>query len=344
MKKDKFVKSYNVAVVGATGVVGNEMIRILEERKFPVRNLTLLASERSAGKKLKFRGKSVPVYVLNEKSFSGIDIGLFSAGGSISERFAPIAAASGCVVIDNTSAFRMVPDIPLVVPEVNRKAIGMYKNKGIIANPNCSTIQMVLVLKPIHDAVRVRRVVVSTYQAVSGTGKEAIEELLKQTKALLSGRKPAVKVYPHRIAFNCLPHIDVFLDNGYSKEEMKMVNETKKILGDPTIAVTATTVRVPVLFGHSESVNIETEKKISAREVRRILSHAPGVKVVDDLKRNKYPLPIDAAGKDDTFVGRIREDESIENGINMWIVSDNLRKGAALNAVQIAELLVRDYL
>ena len=344
MKKDKFVKSYNVAVVGATGVVGNEMIRILEERKFPVRNLTLLASERSAGKKLKFRGKFVPVYVLNEKSFSGIDIGLFSAGGSISERFAPIAAASGCVVIDNTSAFRMVPDIPLVVPEVNRKAIGMYKNKGIIANPNCSTIQMVLVLKPIHDAVRVRRVVVSTYQAVSGTGKEAIEELLKQTKALLSGRKPAVKVYPHRIAFNCLPHIDVFLDNGYSKEEMKMVNETKKILGDPTIAVTATTVRVPVLFGHSESVNIETEKKISAREVRRILSHAPGVKVVDDLKKNKYPLPIDAAGKDDTFVGRIREDESIENGINMWIVSDNLRKGAALNAVQIAELLVRDYL
>jgi aspartate-semialdehyde dehydrogenase len=344
MKKNKFVKSYNVAVVGATGVVGGEMVRILEERKFPVRNLTLLASERSVGKKLKFRGKSVSVHVLNEKSFLGIDIGLFSAGGGVSERFAPIAAASGCVVIDNTSAFRMVPDIPLVVPEVNRKAISMYKNKGIIANPNCSTIQMVLVLKPIHDAVRVRRVVVSTYQAVSGTGKEAIEELVKQTKALLSGRKPVVKVYPYRIAFNCLPHIDVFLDNGYSKEEMKMVNETKKILGDETIAVTATTVRVPVLFGHSESVNIETERKINAREVRRILSHAPGVKVVDDLKRNKYPLPIDAAGKDDTFVGRIREDESIENGINMWIVSDNVRKGAALNAVQIAELLVRDYL
>ncbi|HET6460216.1 MAG TPA: aspartate-semialdehyde dehydrogenase [Syntrophales bacterium] len=342
--KKKFVKSYNVAVVGATGVVGNEMVRILEEREFPVCNLTLLASERSIGKKLKFRGKSVPVHVLNEKSFSGIDIGLFSAGGGISERFAPIAAASGCVVIDNTSAFRMVPDIPLVVPEVNRKAIGMYRNKGIIANPNCSTIQMVLALKPIHDAVGIKRVVVSTYQAVSGTGKEAIEELVKQTEALLSGRKPVVKVYPHRIAFNCLPHIDVFLDNGYSKEEIKMVNETKKILGDATIAVTATTVRVPVLFGHSESVNIETERKISAGEVRRILSRAPGVKVVDDLKRNKYPLAIDAAGKDDTFVGRIREDESIKNGINMWIVSDNVRKGAALNAVQIAELLVRDYL
>jgi aspartate-semialdehyde dehydrogenase len=344
MKKDKFVKAYNVAVVGATGVVGNEMVRILEEREFPVRNLTLLASERSVGKKLKFRGKFLPVNVLNEKSFSGIDIGLFSAGGSISERFAPIAAASGCVVIDNTSAFRMAPDIPLVVPEVNPKAICMYKNRGIIANPNCSTIQMVLVMKPIHDAAGIKRVVVSTYQAVSGTGKEAIEELITQTKALLSGRKPAVMVYPHRIAFNCLPHIDVFLANGYSKEEMKMVNETKKILGDQKIAVTATTVRVPVLFGHSESVNIETKRKISAKEVRRILSHAPGVKVVDDPKRNRYPLPIDAAGKDDTFVGRIREDESIKNGINMWIVSDNLRKGAALNAVQVAELLVKKYL
>ena len=344
MKKGKFVKSYNVAVVGATGVVGSEMVKILEEREFPVHNLTLLASERSVGKKLKFRGKSVPVHVLNEKSFSGIDIGLFSAGGSISERFAPIAAASGCVVIDNTSAFRMAPDIPLVVPEINSKTIGMYKNRSIIANPNCSTIQMVLVLKPIHDVAKIKRVVVSTYQAVSGTGKEAIEELLKQTKALLGGREAAIKVYPHRIAFNCLPHIDVFLDNGYSREEMKMVNETKKILGDQRIAVTATTVRVPVLFGHSESVNIETKIKITAAEVRRILSHAPGIKVVDDLKRNKYPLPIDAAGKDDTFVGRIREDESIKKGINMWIVSDNLRKGAALNAVQIAELLVRDYL
>ncbi|NTW16046.1 MAG: aspartate-semialdehyde dehydrogenase [Syntrophaceae bacterium] len=338
------MNAYHVAVVGATGAVGNEMLKILEERKFPVGRLTLLASERSIGKELKFNGELYPIQVLNEKSFAGIQIGLFSAGGSISQRFAPIAAASGCIVIDNTSAFRMEPDIPLVVPEVNAESIGMYKNRGIISNPNCSTIQMVVALKPIHDAVKIKRIVVSTYQAVSGTGKKAIEELLEQTKALLSNREPEIKVYPHRIAFNCLPHIDVFLDNGYSKEEMKMVNETRKILNDPSVAVTATTVRVPVLFGHSESVNIETEKKITADEVRKILSRAPGVTVVDDLKGNKYPLPIDAAGKDDTFVGRIREDESIENGINMWIVSDNVRKGAALNAVQIAEILVRDYL
>jgi aspartate-semialdehyde dehydrogenase len=336
--------AYHIAVVGATGAVGNEMVKILEERNFPVSRLILLASERSIGKELKFKGEPHPVQVLNERSFSGVDIALFSAGGSISQRFAPVAASSGCVVIDNTSAFRMEPDIPLVVPEVNPETIGMYTNKGIIANPNCSTIQMVVTLNPIHDAAKIKRVVVSTYQAVSGTGKKAIEELIEQTKALLSGREPEVKVYPHRIAFNCLPHIDVFMDNGYTKEEMKMVNETKKILNDPSIAVTATTVRVPVLYGHSESVNIETEKKISAEEVRKILSQAPGITVVDDLKGNKYPLPIDAAGKDDTFVGRIREDESIQNGINMWIVSDNVRKGAALNAVQIAEILVRDYL
>jgi aspartate-semialdehyde dehydrogenase len=238
----------------------------------------------------------------------------------------------------------MEPDISLVVPEVNPEAISMYRNRGIIANPNCSTIQMVVVLKPIHDAVNIRRVVVSTYQAVSGTGKKAIEELIEQTRALLSNRDPKVSVYPHRIAFNCLPHIDVFLDNAYTKEEMKMVNETKKILNDSSIAITATTVRVPVLYGHSESVNIETERKLTAEHARGILSHAPGVRVVDDPRRNIYPLPIDAAGKDETFVGRIREDESIENGINMWVVSDNIRKGAALNAVQIAEILVRDYL
>jgi aspartate-semialdehyde dehydrogenase len=238
----------------------------------------------------------------------------------------------------------MDPDIPLVVPEVNPETIGMYKNRGIIANPNCSTIQMVVALKPLHDAVKIKRIVVSTYQAVSGTGKKAIEELIEQTKALLSNRQPEVKVYPHRIAFNCLPHIDVFMGNGYTREEMKMVNETKKILNDPSIAVTATTVRVPVLYGHSESVNIETEKKITADQVRNILSKAPGITVVDDVHINKYPLAIDAAGKDETFVGRIREDESIKNGINMWIVSDNVRKGAALNAVQIAEILIRDYL
>jgi aspartate-semialdehyde dehydrogenase len=338
------MKTYNVAVVGATGAVGNEMIRILEERNFPVGRLKLLASERSLGKSLEYRGVSVPVEVLGENSFGGVQIGLFSAGGGISEKFAPIAAKAGCVVVDNTSAFRMVPDIPLVVPEVNPEAIGQYRNKGIIANPNCSTIQMVVALKPIHDAVRIKRIVVSTYQAVSGTGKKAIDELETQTRALLNGREAAAKVYPHQIAFNCLPQIDVFVDNGYTKEEMKMINETKKIMNDPSIAVTATTVRVPVFYAHSESVNIETERKITPAEVKSLLSKAPGVKVVDDPSQRSYPLAIHAAGKDDTYVGRIREDESIANGINMWVVSDNLRKGAALNAVQIAEILVRDYL
>jgi aspartate-semialdehyde dehydrogenase len=338
------MKSYNVAVVGATGAVGNEMVKVLEQRNFPVKELKLLASERSIGKELTFRGKSIPVDVLNEDSFKGIEIGLFSAGGSISEKFAPIAAAAGCVVIDNTSAFRMVPDIPLVVPEVNPEAIAMYKNKGIIANPNCSTIQMVVALKPIHDAARIKRIVVSTYQAVSGTGKKAIEELSQQTRALLNFQEPIVKVYPHQIAFNCLPQIDVFLENGYTKEEMKMVNETKKIMNDQTIAVTATTVRVPVFYSHSESVNIETEKKITAADVRELLSRAPGVLVVDDPAEKKYPLAIDAAGRDETFVGRIREDESIPHGINLWVVSDNIRKGAALNAVQIAEILASKFL
>lgn len=337
------MRTFNVAVVGATGAVGNEMIKTLEQRNFPVKTLRLLASERSLGKDLMFRGKSIPVEVLKEDSFGGMEIGLFSAGGSISEKFAPIAARAGCVVVDNTSAFRMVPDIPLVVPEVNAEAIKLYKNKGIIANPNCSTIQMVVALKPIHDAVRIKRIVVSTYQAVSGTGKKAIDELEQQTASLMNGKEPQVKVYPHQIAFNCLPQIDVFVDNGYTKEEMKMVNETKKIM-DPSIAVTATTVRVPVFYSHSESVNIETEKKITPDEVRTLLSKAPGVKVIDDPKERAYPLAIHAAGKDDTYVGRIREDESIPNGINMWVVSDNLRKGAALNAVQIAEILIKDYL
>lgn len=338
------MKEYHVAVVGATGAVGNVMVEVLEQRNFPVRRLTLLASERSTGKTLEFKGESLPVEVLNDGSFAGIDIGLFSAGGAVSQRYAPVAAASGCVVIDNTSAFRMDPEVPLVVPEVNPEQIGMHRAKGIIANPNCSTIQMVVVLKPIHDAAVIKRVIVSTYQSVSGTGKEAIEELILQTRALLSGGKTEAKVYPHRIAFNCLPHIDVFLENGYSKEEMKMIHETRKILNDQSIRLTATTVRVPVFYGHSESVNIETERKITVEETREILARAPGVTVIDSIKENKYPLPIDAEGKDDTFVGRIREDESIENGINMWIVSDNLRKGAALNAVQIAEVLARDYL
>ncbi|HLA27471.1 MAG TPA: aspartate-semialdehyde dehydrogenase [Syntrophales bacterium] len=338
------MKKWNVAVVGATGAVGNEMMKILEERAFPVNELKLLASERSSGKVLRYKGNSLTVQVLKDDSFTGIHIGLFSAGGSVSERFAPIAAKAGCVVIDNTSAFRMAPEIPLVVPEVNAEAIKMFKNRGIIANPNCSTIQMVVALKPIHDLVRIKRIVVSTYQAVSGTGKRAIQELMDQTGAILSGQEPKVQAYPHQIAFNCLPHIDVFLENGYTKEEMKMVKETKKILSDPSIGVTATSVRVPVFYGHSESVNIETETKITAQEVKQLLSRSPGVTVIDDPDLLQYPMAVLAAGKDATFVGRIREDESIANGINMWVVADNLRKGAALNAVQIAEILIKDYL
>jgi aspartate-semialdehyde dehydrogenase len=340
MKKGK----YNVAVAGATGAVGNEMVSILEERNFPVGNLKLLASTRGAGTKMEFKGKEYTVEVMNENSFSGVDIGLFSPGGSVSEKFAPIAGKAGCVVIDNTSAFRMDPQVPLVVPEVNAHAIAQYSKKNIISNPNCSTIQMVVALKPIHDAVRIKRVVVSTYQAVSGTGRRAIKELESQVLAIYDNKKIEKSVYPHQIAFNCLPHIDVFFDNGYTKEEMKMVNETKKIMEDNSIQVTATTVRVPVFYGHSESVNIETEKKITPAEVREILSKAPGVVVVDNPKKFEYPLAIHAAGKDETFVGRIREDESIPNGINMWVVSDNIRKGAALNAIQIAEILIQEYL
>jgi len=338
------MKTYNVAVAGATGAVGNEMISVLEERDFPVKNLILLASSRSVGKTLSFKDKSVKVQELKEDSFKGIDIGLFSPGGSVSMKFAPIAAASGCVVIDNTSAFRMDPDVPLVVPEVNEHAIAGYRKKGIISNPNCSTIQMVVVLKPLHDFAKIKRVVVSTYQAVSGTGMKAIKELEQQILNIYNARKVDIKVYPHQIAFNCLPHIDSFLDNGYTKEEMKMVNETKKIMEDPNIAVTATTVRVPVFYGHSESVNIEFEKDVSPEKARALLKKAPGVKVVDDPSKNKYPLAINAAGKDDTFVGRIRRDDTVPYGLNMWVVADNIRKGAALNAVQIAESLIKKYM
>lgn len=338
-------KSYAVAVTGATGAVGLEMIKVLEQRKFPVGSIKLLASERSEGKELSFAGRPVKVEKLSKDSFKGVQVALFSAGASRSLEFAPAAAASGAVVVDNSSAFRMDPEIPLVVPEVNEHAIGQYKKRGIIANPNCSTIQMVVALKPIHDAARIKRIVVSTYQAVSGTGLKAIDELLTQTRAILNNsREIQRRVYPHQIAFNCLPHIDSFLDNGYTKEEMKMVNETRKIMEDPTIQVTATTVRVPVLHSHSESVNIETERKLTAREVREILSRAPGVVVVDNPAMSEYPLAIHAAGRDEIFVGRIREDESIPNGINMWIVSDNVRKGAALNAVQIAEILIEKYI
>ncbi len=338
------MKEYNVAVAGATGAVGNEMVATLEQRKFPVKSLKLLASSRSIGKTIMFKGMDVEVEELKEDSFKGVDIGLFSPGGSVSLKYAPIAAASGCVVIDNTSAFRMDPDVPLVVPEVNEHAIADYKKKGIIANPNCSTIQMVVVLKPLHDAAKIKRVVVSTYQAVSGTGKKAIYELEQQILAIYGQKAVVKKVYPHQIAFNCLPHIDSFIENGYTKEEMKMVNETKKIMEDNSIQVTATTVRVPVFYGHSESVNIEFERDLTPEEARKILKKAPGVKVVDNPSKNLYPLATSAAGKDDTFVGRIRRDESVAHGLNLWIVADNIRKGAALNAVQIAEALIKKYL
>ncbi len=338
------MKTYNVAVAGATGAVGNEMIATLEQRNFPVKNLILLASSRSVGKRLTFKGQDIKVEELKEDSFKDIQIGLFSPGGAVSQKFAPIAAAQGCVVIDNTSAFRMDPDVPLIVPEVNGHAIKDYTKKGIIANPNCSTIQMVVVLKPLHDVAKIKRVVVSTYQAVSGTGQKAIFELEQQVLAIYNQRPIEKKVYPHQIAFNCLPHIDVFLENGYTKEEVKMVNETKKIMEDYSIKVTATTVRVPVFYGHSESVNIEFEKDIAPEEARKILEKAPGVKVIDDPSKNLYPLAIDAAGKDETFVGRIRRDDTVPHGLNMWIVADNIRKGAALNAVQIAEVLIRKYL
>ena len=333
-KKAKYV----VAVVGATGAVGNEMIKTLETRKFPVEKLRLFASERSVGKVLEFMDTEIKVEAINEDSFKGIDIALFSAGAERSKIWAPVAAKSGCVVVDNSSQWRMDPEIPLVVPEVNPHDLKWHK--GIIANPNCSTIQMVVVLKPIHDAAKIKRVVVTTFQSVSGTGQKAIDELLRQTTDLLNFKDIQCNVYPHQIAFNVLPHIDKFLENGYTKEEMKMVNETKKIMGDNSIRLTATTVRVPVFRCHSESLNIETEKKLTPNEVRAVLSTAPGVIVYDAPDKNIYPVPIDVAGKDETYVGRIREDDTIENGINLWIVADNLRKGAALNAVQIAEKLI----
>lgn len=338
------VRKFNVAVAGATGAVGNQMIRCLEETDLSVGSLKLLASSRSVGRTLRFKGDLIAVEELSEGSFKGIDIALFSAGGGTSERFAPCAAKDGCVVVDNSSAWRMDPDVPLVVPEVNPHAIAGYTKKGIIANPNCSTIQMVVALDPIHKKYHIKRIVVSTYQAVSGTGKKAIDELFDQTRAMINFLDYEKKVYPHRIAFNCLPHIDTFLDNGYTKEEMKMVNETRKILEDDTIGVTATTVRVPVFYSHCESVNVETREPISASEVKLLLEKAPGIKVMDDPARNIYPLATDGAGQDLTLVGRIRDDESVPNGINMWIVADNIRKGAATNAVQIARFLADEYL
>jgi len=339
VKKEK----YNIAVAGATGMVGKEIIKILEERKFPVGELHLLASTRSAGSEVWFNNKKIPVTVLDDETFEGIDIGLFSPGASVSKIFAPKAAAAGCVVVDNTSQFRMDADVPLVIPEVNPEDIALYPKKNIIANPNCSTIQMVTALKPIHDKFVIKRVVVATYQAVSGAGKDAMNELSDQVRSLFSMKTPETKVFARQIAFNCLPHIDVFLDDGSTKEEQKMVEETHKIL-DEKIKVTATAVRVPVFVGHSEAVNIETELPIGVEEVREVLRNAPGVLVVDETKKNLYPTAVEASEEDEVFVGRIRTDPTVENGVNMWVVSDNLRKGAALNAVQIAEILIRDYL
>ncbi|MCE9550890.1 MAG: aspartate-semialdehyde dehydrogenase [Betaproteobacteria bacterium] len=337
-------KKYDVAILGATGAVGEAMLSILEQRKFPVGKLFPLASSRSAGSTVTFRNQEITVLDVKGFDFSQVQIGLFSAGSNVSEKYAPIAAAAGCVVIDNTAQFRYEDDIPLVVPEVNPHAIAQYKNRGIIANPNCSTIQMLVALKPIHDAVGIERINVATYQAVSGTGKEAIEELAEQTRALFNHQEVKAEVYSKRIAFNVLPHIDVFMDNGYTKEEMKMVWETRKIMEDENIMVNATAVRVPVFYGHSEAVHIETHKKITADEVRALLEKAPGVQVMDKREPGGYPTAIDAAGQDATLVGRIREDISHPRGLNLWVVSDNVRKGAALNSVQIAEILIETYL
>ena len=332
-------KKYNVAVMGATGAVGTCFLNILAERKFPIKNLKLLASERSAGKRLKFNGKSYLVEKLTHDSFEGVDIVLASAGASRSLEFLPSAVKSGAVCVDNSSAFRMDKKVPLVVPEVNPEMI--KKHKGIIANPNCSTIQMVVALWPIHKAVGIKRIVVTTFQSVSGAGQKKINELWEQSKVFLSKKKIKPVEFAHQIAFNLIPQIDVFLDNMYTKEEMKMVHETRKIMGDQSINVNATCIRVPVFFAHSESINIETSEYISAANVKRLMAKAPGVRLVDDPEKKIYPMPIDAEGRDDTLVGRIRQDESIKNGISMWIAADNIRKGAALNAIQIAEELIK---
>ncbi len=327
------MKKYDVAVVGATGMVGRMFLKVLEEKQFPINNFYAFASAKSAGSKVTMNGKEYEVEELKESSFDRhIDIALFSAGGETSKRYSPIAASKGVVVIDNSSAFRMDKDVPLVVPEVNPLAV--KEHKGIIANPNCSTIQAVVALKPLHDKYGIKRIVYSTYQAVSGTGVKGVTDLEEGIK----GNPP--KAYPHPIAYNCLPHIDVFLENGYTKEEMKMIDETKKIMGDQNLKITATTVRVPVYNGHSESINVEFEKDFDIDELKALLSDSPGIVLQDDPANNVYPLAINAAGKNEVFVGRIRRDYSVEYGINLWVVADNVRKGAATNAVQIAELLI----
>ena len=331
------MKTFRVAVVGAMGAVGTEMIKTLAQRAYPVSELVPLDIPANEGKTVKWKGQDVKVRVAKEGAFAGVDVALFSAGADASLALAPIAAREGAIVVDNSSAWRMDPAVPLVVPEVNPEALDAHK--GIIANPNCSTIQMLVALKPIHDAFRIKRVVVSTYQAISGTGAAAIAELGAQARAWVSGGKIENSVYPRQILFNALPHIDVFLENDYTKEEMKMVHETHKIM-DPNIQVNPTAVRIPVFRGHSESINIQTEKAFSVAQVRALLEKAPGVKVMDDPSKLVYPTPLDADGKDEVYVGRLRADPTVPNGLNLWVVSDNLRKGAALNAVQIAETLV----
>ena len=338
-------KQFDIAVVGATGVVGESMLEILAEREFPVGNVFALASERSLGKTVEFGNRQLDVENLAEFDFSKVQIGLFSAGGSISAEYAPKAAAAGCIVIDNTSHFRRDDDVSLVVPEVNPEAIADYTNRGIIANPNCSTIQMVVALKPIYDAVGIERINVATYQAVSGAGRSAVEELVRQTSTLLNGRPLEIEGDAKQIAFNAVPHIDTFLDNRYTKEEMKMVWETQKIMGDPGIAVNATAVRIPAFFGHSEAVHLETREKISADQVRDLLREAPGVELLDGVDTGDYPTAVtEASGNDPVYVGRVREDISHPTGINLWIVADNIRKGAALNSVQIAGILAKNHL
>jgi aspartate-semialdehyde dehydrogenase len=338
-------RSWNVAVLGATGLVGSTILSILEQRNFPVGEIFPLASARSVGRSIKFKGRDVPVIDVDTFDFKRAQIGLFSAGASVSKVHAPRAGAAGCVVVDNTSQFRYQDDIPLVVSEVNPHAIAGYRKHNIIANPNCSTMQMLVALKPLHDAAHIERINVATYQSVSGGGQKAMDELSNQTKALDRGEPVVAKAIAKQIAFNCVPQIDVFLDNGYTKEEMKMFWETQKILEDSTIRVNATAVRVGVYIGHSEAVHIETRRKLSALDAREILSRAPGVVVMDDRQPGGYPTPVtEGAGTDPVYVGRIRDDISHERGLNLWVVSDNVRKGAALNTVQIAEILVKDHL
>ena len=335
------MKTYDIAVVGATGLVGEALFEVLAEREFPVGEIYALASNRSLGRSVSFKSRRLPVLDLAGFDFSKTQLGLFSAGGEVSREFAPKAAAAGCIVIDNTSEFRYEDDVPLIVPEVNLHALDQYRNRGIIANPNCSTIQLVVALKPIYDAVGIERIQVATYQSVSGAGREAVEELAEQSTALLSGKGPVEpRVMPKQIAFNCLPQIDRFEENGYTREEMKIVWETRKILGDPAIRVNATAVRVPVFYGHSEVVSIETRSKLSAADARALLEKAPGVEVLDDRRPGGYPTAAtEAANRDTVYVGRIREDLSSDRGLNLWVVADNVRKGAATNSVQIAEAL-----